>query len=60
VFEGGGVAQGGVDGDAEEVADAADVAAGGVGFVEDAVLAQLPGRHADGAPEPVVGRRGWW
>jgi hypothetical protein len=41
VFEGVGVAAGGVDAEAEQVGDGPDVAPGGVGCPEDAVLAQL-------------------
>jgi hypothetical protein len=48
VVEGGGGAFGGGDGRAEEVAELADVAAGGVGLVQDAVLAD--GHHAAGDP----------
>ena len=44
--EGDGVAHGGVDGDAEEVADPADVAAGGVDLLEDAVFSQGLGPEA--------------
>lgn len=39
MLKGGGVALGGGDGQSEQVADAADVAAAGVGLVQDAVLA---------------------
>ncbi len=38
--QGDGVAQGGVDGESEEIADAADVTSGGVDFLEDAVFSE--------------------
>jgi hypothetical protein len=38
MFEGIGVAHGGVDGDAKEVPDSADGAAGGVDLLEDAAF----------------------
>ena len=60
-FEGAGVAQGRVDVDAEQFADAWDVAAGGVDLVEDAVFAQglrgepglVPGEAAADSDESV-------
>jgi hypothetical protein len=39
-LEGGQVAQGSFDGETEQIADAAHVASGGAGFVEDAVFSQ--------------------
>jgi hypothetical protein len=61
VVQGGGVAGGSLDAEAEQVADLAGVSAGGVGFVEDAVFAhsldaagdvdlELDSAVADGAP----------
>lgn len=54
VFERVGVAAGGVDAEAEEVGDGSDVAAVGVCFGEDAVLAQFArgDRGTDGHAEP--------
>ncbi len=40
------------DGEAEEVAEASDVAAGGEGLVEDAVLSQLLWGEAEGGADP--------
>ena len=55
VVEGVGVAAGCVDGQPEQVGQAACVAAGGVGLVEDAVLADRGGGQwrADRQPYPV-------
>src|SRR3954452_20219864 len=50
VFDGAGVALGGVDAETEQVADASGVAAGGVDFVQDAVFAQGLGSQVDGDP----------
>ena len=54
VFEGVGVAVGGVDAEPEQVGDGFDVAGGGVCFGEDAVLAQLAwgDSGADAAAQP--------
>ncbi len=46
------VAQGSFDGEAEQVADAADVAAGGSGFVEDPVFAHEVDGDLGGEGEP--------
>ena len=60
MIDGVGVAGGGGDGDAEEVAEPSDVAAGGVGFVEDAVLAQglAAAGKVEGQPEPSISDAG--
>ena len=50
--DGGGVAVGASDEHAEQVADEADVAAAGVAFVEDAVLADGLGAHAEVFADP--------
>lgn len=55
--EDGGVAQGGVDGQAAQVAAAADVAAGGVDFVENAGGAQVAGGQAEDQSGPAVADR---
>ncbi|WP_231924343.1 hypothetical protein [Micromonospora chokoriensis] len=43
MFDGGGVAVAGGDAQAEQVGQSADVSVGGLGFVEDAVLADVGG-----------------
>jgi hypothetical protein len=47
-----GVATGGVDTETEQIDETADVTAGGVGFVEDAVLAQTTREDAEGQTDP--------
>ncbi len=47
VFDGVEVAGGAFDAEPEQVADSADVAAGGVNFVQDAVLAQRLGSQRE-------------
>ena len=54
---GAGIAFGAAGGEPEQVAEAPDVAAGGLGFVQDAVFADGLGGDADGARNPGVGGR---
>ncbi len=56
--ERGGVAHRGLDADAEEVADPADVSAGGVDLLEDAVFSQGLGPEARVRPRGTVCRPG--
>src|SRR3954470_6761031 len=59
VVQRGRVVLGGGHGDAEEVADAAQVAAAGVGFVDDSILTQCLGGHAESVGDPgAAGRAG--
>jgi hypothetical protein len=51
-LEGGQVAQGSFDGETEQIADAAHVASGGAGFVEDAVFSQDVVGDSGGQSEP--------
>lgn len=51
------VAQGSLDGEAEQVADSSDVAAGGAGFVQDAVFAQDVDRYPGDQGEPASSDR---
>lgn len=57
MLEGLEVAGGCFDAEAEEVVGAADVAAGGVGLVQDAVFSQ--GLRSDAAVLPGEGQRAW-
>ena len=58
VGQGEGVAHGGVYGEPEEVADAADVAAGGVDLGQDAVFSQGLGSQGGSVPRELFADRG--
>jgi hypothetical protein len=59
VVDGGGVAASGLDAQTEQVGQPADVSVGGVGFVEDAVLADVGGGQlgTEGPPDPLSANR---
>ncbi|HUJ64144.1 MAG TPA: hypothetical protein VLX59_01315 [Acidimicrobiales bacterium] len=58
VARGSGVAHGGPDGDAGQVADAADVAAGGVDLLEDGIFSQRWRSQGGAAPGELFADRG--
>ena len=57
-FGASGVALGAANGEAEQVAEPPDVAAGGQGLVQDAVLADGLRGNAEGVPDPGAADRG--
>src|SRR5215471_5361542 len=57
VVEGGGIALGSLDAEAEQIADSTDVAAGGVDLLEDAVLSQCLGSEIRVGPRELAADR---